>query len=272
MTVYQEHLTTYLDVLGFQQLIDRSSKDEQLRLEIEDQLAKIVDWFGQFGLKGRFHSFNFSDLVVRATEVGVAEDLGEHLDREAYYVAERQLQMAMKGWFLRGAISIGLLAPRNGVIFGPALIRAYRLESTIAVYPRIVIDPTLLERLAQSRSPGWLDYRITDQDGITFINYLFGVFIRRFSFPSDSERDPWKALDDHRSACVGFLNSETVKQDLRVRQKAVWISNYHNRVMADLKKRFEGRAEASQFTRYLVDHEYLAGWPQVAASSATNPQ
>jgi hypothetical protein len=254
---YQDHLTTYIDVLGFRQLIKGSITDASLCFEIHAQLSQMVTWLEEFGLRERFHSFNFSDLVVRATEITAGDDLGEHVDREAYYIAERQLQMAMKGWFLRGAISIGPLAPKDGVIFGPALVRAYELESTIAVYPRIVIDPLILNRLTGVGSGGWLDYRVTDQDGITFINYLFGVFLRRFSFPDPSERNPWKALDDHRNACFEFLNSESAKNDLRVRQKAVWISNYHNKVMGDLKTRFKGKKEQKQFSQYQVHHPYL---------------
>src|SRR6516164_9133521 len=120
-SAYKEYLTTYIDVLGFRTLIGQSSTDDKLRLEIHDQLSQMAAWFEQFGLRERFHSFNFSDLIVRATEMAVGEDLGEHIDREAYYIAERQLQMAVKGWFLRGAMSIGALSPLDGVIFGPAL-------------------------------------------------------------------------------------------------------------------------------------------------------
>jgi hypothetical protein len=258
MPIYAEYLTTYIDVLGFRQIIEQSKDSEDLCAQVQDQLSQIVDWFGQFGLKDRFHSFSFSDLTVRATRVIDGDDVAEHVDREAYYVAERQLQMAMRGWFLRGAIAIGPLAAKDGVIFGPGLVRAYEVETTIAVYPRIVIDPLLMDRLVSSRSRGWLDYRAIDHDGIAFVNYLFGVFLRRFSFPADPERTPWKALDDHRHACLQFLDAEQSKKDLRVRQKAVWLSNYHNKVMRELTERFEGREEAGRFSEYLINHRYLS--------------
>jgi hypothetical protein len=257
MPIYAENLITYIDVLGFRQIIEQSKDNEDLCAQVQDQLSQIVDWFGQFGLKDRFHSFSFSDLTVRATRVIDGDDVAERVDREAYYIAERQLQMAMRGWFLRGAIAIGPLAVKDSVIFGPGLVRAYELETTIAVYPRIVINPLLIDRLVSSRSHRWLDYRAINHDGIAFVNYLFGVFLRRFSFPDQSEKSPWKALDDHRKACLAFLDSDSAQDDLRVKQKAVWVSNCHNRVMADLEKRFEGRADAIQFQKYLVDHPDL---------------
>ena len=254
---YQEHLTTYIDVLGFRDLIDRSQNDSRLRSEIQDQLTQIVDWLGQFGLKGRFYSFNFSDLVVRVTSLLPGDDLADHLNREIFYIAERQFQMAMRGWFLRGAISVGPLAVGDGLVFGPALVRAHELENRVAGYPRIVIDPTLVESL-KGTNQGWQDYKITDQDGIEFINYLFGAFLRRYSFPDDSEKNPWKALDDHRAACVEFLSSKSATDDLRVRQKAAWVSHYHNRVMEDLAARFSGREDPNKFKEHSINHPYLA--------------
>lgn len=218
-----------------------------------------MDWFGQFGLEGRFHSFNFSDLVLRVTSIQPGDDLTDHLNREIFYIAERQFQMAMRGWFLRGAISIGPLAAGDGVIFGPALVRAYQLENTVAGYPRIVIDPLLLERVERG-IPAWRDYRTTDQDGMAFINYVFAAFLRRYSFPDDSEKNPWKALDDHKEACAQFLSSKAAADDLRVRQKAVWLSHYHNKTMGDLATRFSGHEDANKFREYFVAHPYLAAY------------
>jgi hypothetical protein len=248
---------TYVDVLGFSDLISESMKDELVVDEIGFELGRFVDALEQFGPKGAFNAFNFSDHCVRATKLPPRSNVATYLDREGFYLAERQLQMVMRGWFLRGAITVGNLAVSEKLIFGPALVRAHILESTIAVYPRIVIDPELNE-LTNANSSFARDYQFTDRDGITCIDYLFGVFLRRFEFPGESERDPWRVLEDHRQACEEFLNSGKAVKDLRVRQKAAWVAFYHNHTLKRLAERFGKRPEAERFSQYVIVHDFCS--------------
>ena len=67
---------------------------------------------------------------------------------------------------VRGGVTIGKLHHSGGVVFGEAMVDAYRLESRVAIYPRVVVSSriyTLLpnrERIAQ------------DTDGIWYLKYL----------------------------------------------------------------------------------------------------
>ena len=45
------------------------------------------------------------------------------------------------GFLLRGGAAIGRLYHDSGVIFGDALVEAYRLESQIAIYRRVILSP-----------------------------------------------------------------------------------------------------------------------------------
>jgi hypothetical protein len=50
-----------------------------------------------------------------------------------------------QGWPIRGGIELGLAMDiDNDDIYGPALARAYTLESKVAQYPRIVIGEELI--------------------------------------------------------------------------------------------------------------------------------
>lgn len=51
----------------------------------------------------------------------------------------------MAGFWLRGAVTIGLLHHDEDIVFGPALNRAYELESRHAIFPRIILDPACAE-------------------------------------------------------------------------------------------------------------------------------
>ena len=104
-------------------------------------------------------------------------------------------------WAIRGGIDLGLAMDIDeGEIYGPALARAYNLESGIAKYPRIVIGEGLTRYLQMvagrqartgedkahaefaSKSLGLL---AVDVDGCTFLDWL-GSDIRT-TFQQDAE-------------------------------------------------------------------------------------
>jgi hypothetical protein len=43
------------------------------------------------------------------------------------------------GYFARGAITKGLLYHDHNMVFGPAFLEAYRLETTVSKFPRIMV-------------------------------------------------------------------------------------------------------------------------------------
>lgn len=66
------------------------------------------------------------------------------LEKELISLAEIQFELLKKGILIRGGITIGNISynSQTNQLFGKAMNRAYELESKIANYPRIVIDPT----------------------------------------------------------------------------------------------------------------------------------
>ncbi len=147
---YDETLVSYVDVLGFAELLKERVPEDVARL-----LNTMKDNFATGGRVHRtrddeivpiFKFFNFSDLIVRTTRIEPGADVGEIIDWELYYLSEIQLFLALEGIVIRGSVCVGPLFAdsQESIIFGPALVRAYILEREYAVYPRIVIDPDLI--------------------------------------------------------------------------------------------------------------------------------
>ncbi|HYA39751.1 MAG TPA: hypothetical protein VEF34_00475 [Syntrophobacteraceae bacterium] len=98
------------------------------------------------------------------------------------------LSCLANSWAIRGGIDVGLaIDVDDGEIYGPALARAYTLESRIAQYPRIVIGDELIRFLrvisAQHALTGEdkahtgfamksLNLLIVDDDGYTILDWL----------------------------------------------------------------------------------------------------
>jgi len=94
-------------------------------------------------------------------------------------IGRYQIAAALNGFYLRGAATVGNLIHDTACVFGPALIRAYELESKEAKFPRIILDPDAPELNALRKH-----VRVTE--GYTTID-VFGVgFVRDCLTPTIS--------------------------------------------------------------------------------------
>jgi hypothetical protein len=100
----------------------------------------------------------FSDNVVVSQRIGFDSELFLLL------VGMMQVAAAREGFWIRGGVTIGDLVHDKDVVFGPGLNRAYELESTVAVKPRIVLDANCLDELGLS--PDLVDA----EENVTFLN------------------------------------------------------------------------------------------------------
>lgn len=60
----------------------------------------------------------------------------------------------------------------DDIVFGPALVRSYELESKKAIYPRIIIDKELIELASGDADAFWTQSIAEADDGTHFIHYL----------------------------------------------------------------------------------------------------
>lgn len=74
------------------------------------------------------------------------------------------------GWLLRGGISIGQLFIDDVMVWGDALLKSYYLEDKAAIYPRIVIDKSVLNEISQNKL--LCEYLRKDFDSLHFLNFL----------------------------------------------------------------------------------------------------
>ena len=83
------------------------------------------------------------------------------------------LQFLANGILVRGGMIIGYCFADDFMVWGKALVRAYEIESTIAIYPRIVIDPftdEIFDLLAKSENKNII---CKEFDGLYFIDIFY---------------------------------------------------------------------------------------------------
>lgn len=170
---------------------------------------------------------SFSDNVLLA-HPRFSEDMESEFGFILLSISEYQFEMALKGFFIRGGLSVGQLFVDDNSVYGAALIDAYELESKVAVNPIVVLCESTTKLVDQHLTyyhGEWapqVRHVLVNADGRYFINYLYECVIETDDGP---ELDT-KSLGIHRNQIEHALN-QYAKQP-SVFAKLSWLAAYHN--------------------------------------------
>jgi hypothetical protein len=202
----------FLDLLGVRAMNRGAPEAVQRRLEDLDR-AVTGTFRDILGPDAPHPAAFFSDTLVLASPLDAGGDEEAAVTELVLDAARLQLDLLTAGFFARGGLSLGLFHVREGLIFGPALVEAYELESRHAVHPRVVLSKEAEAVIARPSSQ-----LLCDGDGWTFINYLDPLL--------EEPDDPVPVLQAHRDQVMGGLKLH--RGDKRVWEKYRWVAEYHN--------------------------------------------
>jgi hypothetical protein len=244
---YKKCIITYIDILGFKAMVDESISHAGTREGILHALRKIDSEVRNPGifhvddnerkLEG-FEVRGFSDLIVRFRPLPVAADQDYAVFREILDICFAQAELLKHGTLIRGGMTIGDLYYDESHVFGPGIVRAYELESRLAIYPRVITESNILGDFPKylTDNPPFIDH---DSDGVPFLSYLSPN-----TFYSFGEID-YGALDQ-ASAAIRWNLEETQVVVSSDRQKMIWVANKFNGLIQQLtvrKNASRGRLE-----------------------------
>ena len=185
LVVYARSVVTFVDILGFADLVRNETAEE-----VEERLEAMGETAARpVGNEGHLTTVvSFSDSVIRARPVN-PETIYDALMHEIQDLATAQWTLLEFGMLIRGGTTVGNVSVGEGRVFGPAFVQAYRLESSLAVSPRIVIDPGVIEairghlrgagstRTKTELIAGLRDHVRLGDDGVWFVDYINSVNI-----------------------------------------------------------------------------------------------
>lgn len=232
---YEPCIVSFIDVLGFKSLVETKSANE-----IRDVLLKLQEFTSPGepiapGKGPRFisepFSFMISDAIIRVRPYDTEHHDGA-LFHELYDLTLAQIALLASGVIIRAGVTVGdayVGASGKGPVFGPAIARAYEIESKCAKWSRIVIDNCVIE---QHRS----DFRLRSSDNDleyesdiikSFIHSLDDElwFLDYMRFASEDDLDYVALIQDHARLIRENLDRST---DRKVRRKYVALARYHN--------------------------------------------
>lgn len=172
--MYEKRFIAFIDLLGFGNLVEKSAIEPGLPQKILDALFTLQPKSIE---KDAYASINYE--ICPPEEVAEVRKLLEKMTKNmksmhpvvvTYFsdslvlsarsddviasqmVLDLLAKLTIKMWvdyslLLRGGITEGdLIHTENGPLFGPAMNRAYLLESKIAKHPRVLIDKEAIEK------------------------------------------------------------------------------------------------------------------------------
>lgn len=188
---YERRIVAFYDILGWRSHIKVAGTGST---EIGDLRRMILR--APRMLEGRREIYRndlrfstFSDNVVVSVPADDAE-LGGLLSALICF----QISSIGAGFLVRGGITVGDIVHDQYSVFGPALNRAYELESVVADVPRIVLDVEPLETVTQLPRQF-----VAVEDGVVFLDGVKLAFIRKiqrevFSGEMPSGENYWKRM------------------------------------------------------------------------------
>jgi hypothetical protein len=231
--IYERSILTYIDILGFSELIqNRSAGDISRSIRIVREAAEPRRFKSAFKEIPEADFRNFSDLCIirKVIAKGKFPASGEVHSQILHMVHVQTSLLLDEGILLRGGITVGDVALSYGQLFGPAVVRGYALESQVARFPRVVVGGEVLEELKINPAL-WVhdadyDLRATrsllrrDFDGEYFVDYL------RVIEEELDERSEYPAmLDQHYEFIKRGL--KRYKDNASILAKYKWLREYH---------------------------------------------
>jgi hypothetical protein len=154
--ILETALVAFIDVLRFKEMLRKSAASEssggssspQIYFEITDKLLLHAKIYFEDKLK----SFSISDSIVLV--MNWKEKSSADMEEFFRLLAAMQVEFCCRGFWTRGGVSFGkmFLNEQKNRVFGVPLVTAYELESTRAIFPRIIIDYSIFKALPENNS------------------------------------------------------------------------------------------------------------------------
>ncbi len=242
--MYEDRIVAFVDILGFKNEIEKKTINPSSNIENEKETERIYD----------FISLLNKDFVKRNTSDDSTYRVSQFSDSLviSYSVSEKasvfwilmsllylHLDAIYHGLLIRGAVTFGKLIHDDEHLFGPAMDEAYKMESEIANFPRIIVNQKLIE-IAEN-NPNWSnspedekryieELLKKDFDGFLFIDYL------RKGCDEIVASEDYFGLPDFINKISEIINSNESSKDLRIIQKYNWLKNKYNELLSFYKE------------------------------------
>lgn len=237
---YQECYVAFLDMLGFKALCNSDNFDcASIKALFNDTELVLLNYKNNFGkiIIPQEVIENSNMMIMSDSIVLSAPCTHDGLLSLLYQSSFIQNMLLNLGVLLRGGLTKGKFFQYKNIMFGPAMVEAYKIESD-ARYPRVVISNEIIDefksngffekgngtkQLSQKTDIVHIQIELLikqDSDNKYFINYF----------------NPFEVIKLNKNANVKTNIEYTIKQGLNyketgIKEKYIWLQDYYNKSM-----------------------------------------
>lgn len=248
MPKYTKQIVVFLDILGFSNMLPEFEREALESNVVDDDsyhesssLNRLLEIFQEsirWINERRCNYYLFSDNICITIDYVVEESEQAGLFLEIMQLVNLlNYEFIKEGYFIRGGIDAGWFLDSRKMAAGLPLLEAYRLESKVAIYPRVVVSEGFLKLLAALRESEFfskddeytLDKILIEEEGISYVNSL--LYIQNFE-DSAGKVDFLNAYSDKIRAALLKFSGNT-----RVGPKYEWSAERFNGFLEDYIQR-----------------------------------
>ncbi len=269
--MYKDCFLAYLDIIGFKNKIEKTkTKPEELRTLIEalkintkfiHSERKKTTYSGTLEIRSFFFSDSFL-FMMKAEKENLP-----HLFLIVRYLQDRfwEYKLCLRGAMVKGKMYWPEM--EENIILGPAMVTAYKLESEVAIYPRIVVSENLYNYIKNKQIPAFPvsekgklgEFIRKDKDGVYFYDILNPKILRKkgekvIMVKEKAKRESndkkvlncfsikWNASDESNYKNIIETVEKIIEDGKKqrnpvLRQKYLWLSSY----LKECKRKIKGK-------------------------------
>lgn len=218
---YEDRLILFVDFLGFKEVVRTTASDPTALRHLINALNEIGSIGGMPEVSSQ-RVTQFSDSVVLSYAVNEKSGVFWMINEIALTV----ISLVFRGYLLRGAVTIGPLYHDDRHVVGPAMVTAVEMESKIACFPRVIVDPAVIRLARRHRREGHSAHEeeqyvrsfiSEDADGQLFIDYVSWNSVVAVA-GAENEDYP-----EYLSRLSTMIKTGLAHDDVRVVEKYLWL-------------------------------------------------
>lgn len=209
LPIQKQCAVAFIDVLGIKH-----------KIEIDSEWTLSWMWIFYKNIMNEIEKHSqikvriFSDNILLCEEIDVKNPENAIYDVLSVIEKIEFEQFKVGALFLRGSFVVGDLHFGENFIYGPALLKAYELESSKAIYPRVILDDSVFKKIKIENT-----FILLDDDNVYFYDYLQAYITKN----RDSSFDKLSRLSGN---ILVNLQSQIITES--VIKKMDWLINYFN--------------------------------------------
>lgn len=260
---YESRICAFVDVLGFGDTVKRSVDERGQPMPKE--IGRIVRFLSTMVRYTQREDFEHESALRTVTQFSDSLVISYpcRAQSEVFLSLLDLLYCCMEGvglgFFLRGGVAVGPLLHTKEMVFGPALVSAYEMESKHALYPRIIVHDDVLNTAktayADHHTPEqelrYVKGLLTkDKDGYRYIDYIGQA--------QGELADPEGDFVMYMGKLCHLIEAGLKIDDAKTRKKYVWLMEKYNAVVDGVIRTIQEKPRLVEVYGAIVPIEYAS--------------